>query len=365
MIRSTLQTVLVLSFLCFMTGCSLDRAQIISHPSVAKPGDTITVLFSDIYLIISATPTTAQPYTRDSLHTGYGLPAGWSVLSSDYYIANGIRMSQMASLMSDPSLIMNLIQDSLALYTAQKTAMTKDNGWDTYFTGKTFTAHSIANTDSIRVIADSVGQWTAYSGRINLSVPQGTKLDTGISLASLPIDSATRGRISTVYGSDSIWVKAIPIVCFAQIVAGQTEGIDTLMYFTKTGPKPSTGISFIPNYDKGDMTYVPITIAPQNAVLRPLTGRTGSALLRVSPATMTRGSRIAMSIGAAGPWRLSIVDAAGKTMRGFSSSGNGPAGSNVIWDGASVSGGCVQAGIYWAKLESGTAAATHSVRIVK
>jgi hypothetical protein len=365
MIRSTFQTVLVVSFLCFMAGCSVDRAQIISHPSSAKPGDTITVLFSDIYLIISSTPTSTQSYIRDSLHAGYGLPAGWSVLSSDYYIATGIRMNQMASLVSDPSRVMALIQDSLALYTARKTAMTKDNGWSAYFTGKTFTAHSVANNDSVRVPANNVGQWLAYSSRINLSVPTGTKMDTGVALASLPIDSATLGTISSLYGTDSIWVKAIPIVCFAQIVAGRTEGIDTLLYFTKTGPKPSTAISFIPNYDKGDMTYVPITITPKNAVLQPFAGHTGNALLQVSPATITSGSRIAMSIGAAGPWRLSIFDAAGKNVRSFSAANASPALNQIIWDGTTETGSILHTGTYCIKLESAGKMASQLLHIIK
>jgi hypothetical protein len=243
--------------------------------------------------------------------------------------------------------------------------MTKDNGWSAYLTGTIDTAHNAANNDSIRVVGSSIGQWLAYSSKINLSVQSGTKMDTGVALSSLPIDSTTQGRIKSLYGTDSIWVKVVPVVCFAQIIAGKATEIDTLLYFSKTGPKPSTGFSFIPNYDKGDMTYVPITITPNNAVLRPLAGHAGSALLRVSPATMTSGSRIAMSVGAAGPWRLSIVDAAGKTMRVFSSTDNAAAGETVFWDGASVSGGSVQAGIYWAKLESGSRTASQTVRIVK
>jgi hypothetical protein len=365
MIRTSLRIVLGMGLLCLLNSCSIDRAQIISHPSAAKPGDTIPVLLSDMYLIVSTTPTSTQAYTRDSLHVAYGLPAGWSILSSDYYVASGLKLSKLASTMNDPSTITKLIQDSLALYMSRKSPMIKDNGWGAYFSGKTITAHNTANNDSFRVVANNVGQWIAYSSKISLSVPSGTKMDTGVALASLPIDSATLGTIKSLYGTDSIWVKAIPIVCFVQVIAGQTEGIDTLLYFTKTGPKPSTGPSLIPNYDKGDMTYVPITISKLNAVLWPLGGHAGRALLSVSPQSLTSGSRIAMSVGTPGAWRLSIVDAAGKTMRIFSSNGNVPAGNTVFWDGTSAAGGSVQAGVYCVRLDYGAGAASQTVRVMK
>jgi len=363
--RSLLHTILVLGLLGFLGGCSVDRCQIITHQSSANAGDTFPVLISDIYLIISTTSSSTQAYTRDSLHVGYGLPAGWSVLSSDYYIASSIKLNQMASLISNPSLITGLIQDSLAAFTARKSPMAKDNGWSGYFTGKTFSAHNVANSDSIKVAANTVGQWTAYSGKISLTVPSGTKMDTGVTLASLPIDSATRATISSLYGTDSIWVKAIPIICFAQVIARQTAGTDTLLYFTKTGPKPSTGFSLVPNFDKGDMTYVPISITPKNAVLRSVPGHAGLALLQVSPATLTRGAGITMSIGAPSPWQLSICNAAGKTIRLFSSTSESSAGNAIVWDGTSLSGAAVQAGVYCVKLESAGRKTSQTIQVVR
>jgi|GEM_PF-2746507 hypothetical protein len=365
MIRSLIQVVLVLALVSFFFGCSVDRAQIISHPASAKQGDTVQVLLTDIYIIISATSASGQSYTRDSLHVGYGLPAGWSVLSSDYYLASGIKTSQMASIMSDPSLIMNLIQDSLAAYTTRESPMTKDTGWSGYFTGKTFTAHNVADNDSIQVAANNVGRWIAYSSRIGLSVPSGTKMDTGVSLASLPIDSTTRSLITSVYHTDSVWVKAIPIICFARIIAGQTQGIDTLLYFTKTGPEPSGGFSFVPNYDKGDMTYVPMTVTPQNAVLMPLAGQNGRAVLCVSPATFLPGARVTLSIGSAAPWRLSICDASGKIMRSFSPGNASSADNRITWDGTSSTGSVLQAGVYWVKLENAGKIVSQRIRVVK
>lgn len=365
MIRSTLQAVVVIAVLCFFSSCTVDRCQIISHPSSCQQGDTVPVVFSDIYLIISPASTANQNYTRDSLHIGYGLPAGWSVLSSDFYVATGIQMSQMASLLTNPSLITNLIQDSLAVYMSRKSVMTKDNGWGAYFKGRTFTAHNTAANDSIVVDTSYAGQWAGYSGKISLSVVKGTKMDTGVALATLPIDSSTQSLIRTLYGTDSIWVKAVPIVCFAQLIASQTVGIDTLLYFTKTGPKPTGGSSLVPNYDKGDMTYVPFSVVPRNAVIWPLTGRAGQALLNISPSTLTMGARITLSIGASTPWRLSVCDAAGKTVRSFSTDNASLSNNRIVWDGTSATGSALTAGTYCIRLETSGKTVSQTLRVVK
>jgi hypothetical protein len=358
--HSILKTILLFGVLGFFIGCSVDRTQIISHPSAAKPGDTISVLFSDIYIIITTTPTSTQSYSRDSLHIGYGLPSGWSLLSSDYYVATSIQLGQMSSLINDPSLIMTLMQDSLAVYMSRKLPMAKDNGWSGYFTGKTFSAHNIANTDSIKLNANTVAQWTAYSSRINLSVANGTKMDTGVSLASLPIDSATRRTITSLYGTDTIWVKAIPIVCFAQIIAGQTEVTDTLFYFTKTGPKPGPSNPFIPNFDKGDMTYAPININKMNAVKQLLLARQAKSVLRVYPS----GATVNFDVNTLSQWTLSIFDAAGKTIRQFATLSSQKA-TRVVWDKTAASGARVGPGFYIVRLETQGASVSQEMRIVK
>ena len=356
MARSILQTVFIASLLWLFAGCSLDRCQIISHPSAAKPGDTISVLFSDIYIIISTTPALSGTYARDSLHAGYGLPLGWSVLSSDYYIATGIKMSQMASLVSDPSQIMTLIQDSLAVYTARKSPMTADNGWSAYFTGRTFEAHNAANTDSIQVVASTIGRWTAYSSKISLSIPSGTKMDTSVALTALPISSTIQAEIKALYRTDSIWVKAIPIVCFASIIAGQTVGTDTLLYYTKTDSISTSTSAY--NFDKGDMTYAPININPNNAVqlLPPM--RNARTLLCVSagPAATTR-----IEVGGLGGGTVSICDMAGRTMRTF----DAPQNAAIVWDRTTSFGARVGAGTFVVRYESRSGIAAQTVRFVK
>jgi hypothetical protein len=356
MVRSICQTVLVASLLCFFTGCGVDRCQIISHPSSTRQGDTISVLFSDIYIIISTTPTLSGTYARDSLHAGYGLPVGWSVLSSDYYIATGIRMSQMASLMSNPSQIMTLIQDSLAAYTARKSPMTADNGWSAYFTSRTFEAHNAANTDSIRVVASNIGQWKAYSSKISLSIPSGTKMDTGVALTALPISSTAQSQIKALFKTDSIWVKAIPIVCFASIIAGQALGTDTLFYYTKTDSISKSTSTL--NFDKGDMTYAPININPNIAVRLMPFSRSPRALLRVSARP---DATTLIEIGGQGAGSLSICDMAGKTIRRFDALHN----AAIIWDRTTSTGVRVGTGTFVVRYESTSDIAAQAVPVVK
>jgi hypothetical protein len=361
MSQPLLKFILLFAVLGLFAGCSVDRAQIISHPSSAKPGDTISVLFSDIYIIITTTQTTKQPYSRDSLHIGYGLPSGWSLLSSDYYIATGIQMGQMSSLINDPSLIMALMQDSLALYMSRKLPMVKDNGWSGYFTGKTFSAHNIANTDSLKVNANTIDQWTAYSSRINLSVATGAKMDTGVALTSLPIDSSTRATIKSLYRTDSIWVKAIPIVCFARIIAGQAEVTDTLFYFTKTGTKPGPSSPF--NYDKGDMTYAAITISNVFVQQMPLQRQTKS-MLHIWPGTSMAGSRVNIDINTQSGWTLSISDIAGK-MLWQADAPPAQGARTVVWDKTASNGSPVKPGMYLVRLQSGEQSASEVVRIIR
>lgn len=361
MSHSILKTILLFGVLGFLTGCSVDRVQIISHPSAAKPGDTISVLFSDIYIIITTTPTLTQSYSRDSLHIGYGLPSGWSLLSSDYYVATGIQLGQMSSLINDPTLIMQLIQDSLALYMSRKLPMVKDNGWSSFFTGKTFSAHNVANTDSIRLNANTMAQWTAYSSRINISAASGAKMDTGVALTSLPIDSSTRKMISSFYQTDSIWVKTIPIVCFARLIAGQTEKNDTLFYYTKTDAMPTPAAFQNPyNFDRGDMTYATININKMNAVKQLLPDRKAKSVLRVYPS----GTTINFEVNAPPQWTLSIFDAAGKTIRQFAVPSSQEA-TRVVWDKTAASGARVGPGFYIVRLETQGASVSQEMRIVK
>ena len=359
--HSILKTILLFGVLGFFIGCSVDRVQIISHPSAAKPGDTISVLFSDIYLIITTAPTSTQSYSRDSLHIGYGLPSGWSLLSSDYYVATGIQLGQMSSLINDPTLIMQLIQDSLGLYMARKLPMTKDNGWSGFFAGKTFSAHNIANTDSIKLNANTVGQWIAYSSRINLSVANGTKMDTGVALTSLPIDSSTRKMISSFYHTDSIWVKTIPIVCFARLIAGQTEKDDTLFYYTKTDAMPTLAALQNPyNFDRGNMTYAAININKANAVKQSLLARQAKSVLRVYPS----GTTVNFDVNTPSQWTLSIFDAAGKTIRQFATLSSQKA-TRVVWDKTAASGARVGPGFYLVRLETQGASVSQEMRILK
>jgi len=355
--RTLLQIALSFSLLILFVGCSLDRAQIISQQSSAKPGDTISVLFTDIYLILSNTKTISSTYARDSLHVGYGLPAGWKVLSSDYYVASGIHMNKLLSIMSDTNAVAKMLQDSLATYAARKTAMTKDNGWSGYFTGKAFFAHN-AGMDSIPVPANAVGQWLAYSSKISLSYAGGTATDTGFAIDSLPIDNSSKATATTFF--DSVYVKSVPIICFARIIVPPSETTDTLYYFTKTGPKPANTNSPL-NYDIGNMTYAPITISNANSVMVPASFTQYNGLWNVSLTSARSLNDFVFSVHANAPWTIRLFDMSGKSMGPEIISG---AGATQVRFAPSVNQ-TILAGSYIVKLESGSGNAAKTIRIVR
>jgi hypothetical protein len=184
-------------------------------------------------------------------------------------------------------------------------------------------------------------------------------MDTGVALTSLPIDSSTRKTISSLYHTDSIWVKTIPIVYFARIIAGQAEVTDTLYYYSKTGPTPGPSSPLFPNFDKGDMTYAAININKQNSVDQlPLRSRARTLLsVCVGP-----GATMRIMIGAQAGGELSICDIAGKTVRRFGTINNTSA---IVWDQTTSAGARVNPGVYVVRLHTQEQSAAQVVRIAK
>ncbi len=349
---------LVSGILALLIGCSADRAQLVSQPSAERPGDTIPVVLSDVYVIVSTTESTTVAYQRDSIHVVYGLPAGWSVVSSNYYVASALKINQIASIATDSALLLTLLQDSLATYTSRESAMKADPSWKSYFSHKTLSAHGFG-TDSIPVNVDSVGQWQPYAAKIGLNFPKGTPMDTSLAVSSLPIDtSSIPSVVKLLYGNvKTIWVKTIPIVCFARIAVGQSQNTFNLYYFTKTAGLPSSTQSLIPNFDKGDMTYAPININSNNAVkLAPALLR-ACGLLRI---TAGQGRVTLFSLGGDGG-TLSICDMEGRTIRSFGAPAQGP----IAWDGTNTQGLAAGAGNYVARYRSDHFAVTQTFHFVR
>jgi hypothetical protein len=358
---SWIKMLVIAGSLSLLVGCSADRAQLVSQPSAAKPGDTIPVVLSDVYVVVSTTATTSAAYKRDSLHVVYGLPAGWSVVSSDYYVANGLRLNQIAGIAADSALLLTLLQDSLAAYTSRESAMAADPTWKSFFVHKTLKAHGFS-MDSIQVAVDSVGQWVSYGAKININIPAGTAMDTSFPVSSLPIDTSTlTSSEKFLFGSvKTIWVKTVPIVCFARIAVGQVQSTFNLYYFSKTDSLPSTAKSILPNYDIGDMAYAAININSNNPVLLQPSSRTQHSLLTVGagPAATT-----VIKVGSLDGGRISICNAAGKTIRLFQA-GAGQSGP-IVWDHTTSSGEAVGTGTYVIRLESAGRVLSQAIRIVK
>jgi hypothetical protein len=358
--KAYVRMLVIAGILSLLVGCSADRAQLVSQPSAAKPGDTISVVLSDVYVIVSTTSTTSAAYKRDSLHVVYGLPSGWSVVSSDYYVANGLRLNQIAGIAADSALLLTLLQDSLAAYTARESAMAADPTWKSFFVHKTLKAHGFS-MDSILVAVDSVGQWVPYGAKLNINIPAGTAMDTSFPVSSLPIDTSTlTSSEKFLLGSiKTIWIKTVPIVCFARIAVGQVQSTFNLYYFTKTDSLPPAATPLL-DYDIGDMAYAAININRNNPVLLQPSARSQHGLLTVGagPAATT-----VINVGSLDGGRISICNAAGKTIRLFQASPNqsGP----IVWDHTTSSGETVGTGTYVIRLESAGRVLSQAIRIVK
>jgi hypothetical protein len=167
--------------------------------------------------------------------------------------------------------------------------------------------------------------------------------------------------ITSFYHTDSIWVKTIPIVCFARLIAGQTQRDDTLFYYTKTAVMPTpAALQSQYNFDRGDMTYAAININKANAVAQlPYLSRARS-LLSVWPGP---GATTRIQIGGQAGAELSICDIAGKTVRRFGMEQN--QNSVVVWDHTTSAGTRVNPGVYVVRLQTQEQSAVQTVRIVK
>jgi hypothetical protein len=352
------KSILVAGILALVMGCSADRAQLISQPSAVKPGDTIPVVLSDVYLMVSTTQSTTAAFTRDSLHVVFGLPAGWSVLSANYYVASGLKINQITSVAANATLLAALLQDSLPAYQSKSSAMFANPSWKSYFSNKTLYAHDYG-TDSIPVNVNSVGQWLPYGAKIGLNYPVGTVMDTSFAVSSLPIDTSTiPSGAKFLFGSiKTIWVKTVPIVCFARIIVGSAQDSFNLYYFTKTDSIPSTAVSLIPNYDKGDMTYAKIDVNILNAVRLQPSCAARSALFRV---TSGSGATTRFDLGGTGG-KLSICDVSGKAVQTF----DRPGSQSIVWDGTTALGSAAQTGLYVARYESRAGVASQTLKIIR
>ncbi len=348
MMRQIAGSAFLFAALWFIAGCSADKAELISQPGTAKPGDTISVVLSDIYVIVSTTASTTTAYERDSLHVVFGIPAGWELLSADYYLASGLKINQITSIASDSTLLTGLLTDSLAVYQARETPLAPDPSWSSYFVNKTMYAHDFG-TDSIPVNVDSVSQWVSFGAKIGLSYPKGTAMDTSYAVSSLPIDtSSIPAAVKILYGSvKTIWVKTVPIVCFARMVTGPQADSVNLYYFTKTNSLPSSAVTLIPDFDKGDLTYAPITLSTGNAVRNNSASPTAFGALRIRAGA---GETTVFEISDQGKAELSICDMTGQTVRRFNV--RSALAQTVTWDGTTSGGVRVKAGMYIARLET-------------
>ena len=261
--------ILLILCLSLLIGCSIDKAGVIEHPQRAKPGDTISVLLSNIYMYVSNSSKIDAQVVRDSVHVLAGLPKEWSVAGLDFYVFKNFKYSKIIN--SGYTSIDSILQDSISSFKSKKVPMSRDYGLSDSFKGRVLDAHNIKDDSTVTVSADNVDQWIGFSAPVNIVFQKGSSMDVALPMDSAinlyknsglsdgSFDSSSLGMIPY----DTIGVNAIPVMVSARIiVSSQDKGERTLYYYTKTGKIPSMQPQIGGNdKDIGDMVFVNINIS--------------------------------------------------------------------------------------------------------
>jgi len=253
-----LKTFVIIGLLFFgFTGCSLDLVQILEHPDAVKPGETFTVLFTNIYIYASPYPTYLEDVSRDSVHVGIGLPANWTIKSAQFYFAENFRPLKLANGIDDTTAMEMALIGSLFVFQSRLAPLTADAGVTNYFSGKTFSATDTGGT-SVEVVGDSVSKWFGYSGDLDMNLITGEKLDTFITQFDTTIDPISQAIIIDTVETG---MTMIPIYLMVEIQTDATEGSFDLYYFSKTAALPIVIDSTAMDFDIGNMATRPITVS--------------------------------------------------------------------------------------------------------
>ena len=352
--------------LCVMVGCSIDRVEIVDHPSAAKPGDTINVTLSNIYNYISNSSVVMFPESRDSLHVLIGMPNGYEVISLDFYAAKNLNIAQLLS--TETSALEQILDDSLASFYAQKQPMTLDGGLVQMFSGRSITAHG-EDIDELDVNTNDVAQWAGFSSRVNISLTAGSRLDTAMALESFldfaensgftdPIDTAGLGDLPI--SVDTVGLKVIPVFIFARIKTASRENEDTLFYYTKTGALPSPGsgsTTQISDIDIGDMVFVPLRI-DATSIKRPRSkGQSGQ--MRVYQNNVNQNVYINIGTTPLNGVTVEIYSMTGTLVKKII-----PDAPVIVWDGRDKHGRAVKSGSYIVRVIQGSHILTSTFKIL-
>lgn len=350
--------------LSLLTGCSIDRVEIIEHPSQAKQGDTIDVLFSTAYSYVTNSSTAILPVVRDSLHVLIGFSDQFEVLSLDYYDPKDLNIKTLLSI-EDPEVLEQMIMDSLKVYSERKKPMIKDGGLEAAISGRTVTVHDQEGTETT-INTDDIDQWKGFSSDINISIEAGSEMDTAFNIDSIlalaenegfDIDEAELDLFPIKV--DSVGIKVIPIFLLAKIITPPNQGNYTLYYYGKTGkmPKASVGTGFTD--DGGDMVSGKITITGTSA-RNPLVNKSGKSI-QVYPNPFRERVQILPGFTDNKKLQIEIYSIDGTQVRKII-----PGNSrNLFWDGRDQSGAFVSPGSYMIRVNNGESVFSRKVDYIR
>jgi hypothetical protein len=192
------------------------------------------------YLVVFSGTSLTQNVNRDSIHLAVGTPDGYSVVSAKYYYANNLNILKLASKM-DSAAAEQAAKDSANVYKSRATVMQNSPAFTDILKHRTYVASNADDTMTITVNTDVVKNWSSWDGKINITIPQGTAPDTTMDTMGMPL-----GIISK---SVFVWIT---------LKAKSAMGLDTLLYFTKTGSMPVA--SDTANLDIGQIMYAPLKV---------------------------------------------------------------------------------------------------------
>lgn len=310
--------------------CTLDSLIILEQPAEVRKGESFQVGAVDIILDVGPASSPADSISRDSVHVGLGLPAGWEAVSAKACPAPHFHPASAAVNQLDTNLRNRLLHDSLAACESRAVDLVPDPGIQDFLRGRTLRVR--ASPDSLGrffdLDVDTVPQWFGFSGRIDVSVPAGAPADTIL---------------------DSLAFKALPVFILLTLKAPDREEAGRLLYFSKTGRLDTAAYSDPANQDRGALVYRPVQ------VVSPTSTRDGSASPAMGGAAGLRlarmpdgGYRLSLPPSAASPsapWRsLELRHASGALLRAWPV--HGLPGPSLSWDGRDLHGRPLGTGLY-------------------
>lgn len=332
-----LKAIALTSLAVLVVGCSLDRITVIDHPDAVSPGQSFQATMASLYIYITPYSVVSQTVVRDSLHFAVGVPDGWDVSSVAYYAAKDFRIAKLAGV-EDTMALEQLLADSLARFSAQKSAMISNPSVAQDLLGKSIQARDMDSDTAFAVQTSQIAQWSSFSAEVNIELEAGAPVD------SFYADS-----------SDSIGLTIVPIFLFAQLTASQNQGMADLYYFSKTGPIPEE-FDTSGSIDRGDLLWMPVQVGVTSVnrlAHAAAAGRVGAFPNPFSNVVYLQSQEGKFET-------IDIFSFDGKLVNTFH-----PDSKSASWNGTNAAGALLPSGTYLLKGTAGGVAFTRKIRMIR